>query len=118
MPYVRFLKTRTVQDGTGTTYMEGKVYAMTRASADRWIRRNCAVEITDAPGYVVPAQPKSDDTERADFTAGVEEGTQEHLDSPQNVAGENGSPDRVGTVVNRRADQPRRRGRPPRNSHQ
>lgn len=43
---VTFNQTRTVQDGTGATYIEGKTYDLTEASARRWIRRGCA---TPAP---------------------------------------------------------------------
>jgi hypothetical protein len=43
---VKFLETRTVKDGTGTTFEEGKVYDLEDASAVRWIRRGVAEQST------------------------------------------------------------------------
>jgi hypothetical protein len=42
MVKVRFLVTRLVRDGTGTTFTAGKVYEMTEDSAQHWIRRQKA----------------------------------------------------------------------------
>jgi hypothetical protein len=39
---VRFLVTRIVKDGTGTTFTAGKVYEMTESQAYRWTRRGKA----------------------------------------------------------------------------
>lgn len=47
MPLVRFIETRTVKDGSGLTYEEGKVYDLPQESVDRWVRRR-SVEIVDA----------------------------------------------------------------------
>lgn len=47
MPKIRFLETRTVQDGTGTTYEAGKVYDLRPASANRWLRRGVAERVSD-----------------------------------------------------------------------
>lgn len=46
MPKVRFLKTCTVLDGTGTTFEEGKVYELTETACARWERRNAAERVT------------------------------------------------------------------------
>lgn len=52
MVKVLFSQTRVVQDGTGTTFEAGKVYDLSRASADRWIIRGIATEV---PGDAPPA---------------------------------------------------------------
>lgn len=114
MIYVEFLHDYTVKDGTGTTYLKGKVYEMNRASADHFINRRRAKEI-DAPGYVVPAQPKSPDPERPVVEpAGVEEGPEKPVDSPADVEGTVRSGGRVGAFTDPRPDSPRPRGRPSR----
>lgn len=52
---VKFLKTRVVQDGTGTTFVEGGVYELEPASAERWLRRRVAVAVDEMP-KVNPAE--------------------------------------------------------------
>lgn len=42
MPKIRFLETRTVKDGTGTTFEAGKAYELPEASCARWKLRNVA----------------------------------------------------------------------------
>ncbi len=44
MPKIRFTETRTVQDGTGTTFVAGKAYLLPEDSCIRWKRRNIAVD--------------------------------------------------------------------------
>lgn len=46
---VKFLKARTVQDGSGTSFVEGGVYDLPPDSAQRWIRRNIAVAVDTMP---------------------------------------------------------------------
>jgi hypothetical protein len=118
MIYVEFLQTYTVKDGTGTTYLQGKVYEMTRASADHFISRRRAKEIA-APGYVVPAQPKSPELEGPVVEPPRdEERNQESVDGPADVEGADRGGDRVGAVANGGPDRPRPRGRPPRTGYQ
>ena len=81
--------------------MEGKVYALSRASTDRWVRRQVAEEV-EAPGYVVPAQPKSDDEERPGVAEGVEGRPEDQVDNPEDVGKQDSGGDGVGTVANRR----------------
>ena len=81
--------------------MEGKVYAMSRASTDRWVRRQVAEEV-EAPGYVVPAQPKSDDEERSGLAEGIEGRAEDQVDDPKDVGTQDSGGDGVGPVVNRR----------------
>jgi hypothetical protein len=45
---VRFLQSRVVKDGSGQVFEEGVEYDLVPSSADRWISRNLAVEVTDA----------------------------------------------------------------------
>jgi hypothetical protein len=42
MPKIRFLETRTLRDGKGTTFEAGKVYELSEPSCERWIRRKAA----------------------------------------------------------------------------
>lgn len=39
---IRFLQTRLVKDGTGTTYAKGEVYDLPQASAEHWLNRGVA----------------------------------------------------------------------------
>lgn len=118
MIYIEFLQDYTVKDGTGTTYLKGKVYGMNRRSADHFISRYRAKEVA-TPGYVVPAQPKSIDEERpVAESAPVEEGVEDPVDSPAAVDGPDGSSDRIRPLADRRTDSTRPRGRPPRTGYQ
>ena len=56
MPKIKFVKTRTVQDGTGTTYEAGKVYDLPERSCARWIRREVAEPVA-AKTKTKPAKP-------------------------------------------------------------
>lgn len=53
---VRFKVTRTVKDGTGTTFEEGKVYDLSEASAARWIRRGLAESVGPSSKASKPAK--------------------------------------------------------------
>ena len=70
MVQVRFTQTRTVQDGTGTTFEAGRVYDLPRVSADRWIRRGVAEEVageadqqgsTDTPPHMPMGEATPED---------------------------------------------------------
>jgi hypothetical protein len=52
---VKFLQDRTVKAVDGETFEKDKVYDLSEASAERWIRRGVAVA---APAEAVSAKPK------------------------------------------------------------
>lgn len=54
---VRFKKTRTVKDGTGLTYQEGKDYDLPADSAGHWVGRGIAVMLDDKGEEVPGMQP-------------------------------------------------------------
>ena len=48
MKTIRFLQTRTPDDGSGRTFTAGSVHTMNDASADHWLSRKAAVEVDPA----------------------------------------------------------------------
>lgn len=44
---IRFTQTRVTKEAVPQTFEEGKVYDVNAASRDRWIRRGCAVDVTE-----------------------------------------------------------------------
>jgi hypothetical protein len=45
---IRFTETRTVKDGSGTTFIAGEVYDLPADSAGHWLNRHVAVRVDDA----------------------------------------------------------------------
>ncbi len=59
---IRFLHTRTVQAADGETFEAGKTYELTEASAQRWIARGLAVDVTaDEEAAAAAAKLKADE---------------------------------------------------------
>lgn len=67
---VKFIRTVKVRDAEGREFKEGETHELPEASAQRWIRRNAAVEHTAPPAPSKPAgykgMPKAFEVEGGD----------------------------------------------------
>ncbi|MHC4866783.1 MAG: hypothetical protein ACYTEX_22115 [Planctomycetota bacterium] len=50
---IRFLETRLVKDGSGTTFEKGEIYDLPTASAEHWLRRGVAEKVAGRPKKIV-----------------------------------------------------------------
>ena len=77
MERVRFLETRVVQDGSGTTFEAGKEYEMRVDSARHWLNRGAAVLVPkDEPKTRPEPEPKPEaapEPEAAEDDLGLED---------------------------------------------
>lgn len=57
---IKFTQTRVTKEAVPHTFEEGKVYEVNAASRDRWIRRGCAVDVTEEATAVPTKKAEGD----------------------------------------------------------